>query len=315
MQWLDSGAIDAARGEEALHIAGILPTTAEWRQFLDRLLLFSGVVALAVAVIFFFAYNWEGMGRFGKFGLVEGLLVASLAAYWKLGAERLAGKAMLLLATLLLGALLALFGQTYQTGADPWQLFATWALLMLPWVAIGRFPPLLLIWLALLNVALYLYFLVFHGLFGVLFSDEGLLFLCFGLNGLAWGAWELAARRVPWLRARWALRLPALAAGSFVTVLFLQGVFDWRNASGAVFVVYPLWLLAVGWVYRCFVPDLFMLAGGCLSAIVAATAVLSRGLLDGPHPAGGFLLIAVAVVAMSAAAACWLRRVHEAFEP
>ena len=40
-------------------------------------------------------------------------------------------------------------GLTYQTGADPWQLFATWALMLLPLAALGRSPLLwtLLAWL------------------------------------------------------------------------------------------------------------------------------------------------------------------------
>ena len=37
-----------------------------------------------------------------------------------------------LLAVLSIGGLFAYFGQTYQTGADPWQLFAVWAVLALP---------------------------------------------------------------------------------------------------------------------------------------------------------------------------------------
>ena len=37
-----------------------------------------------------------------------------------------------LLALLGIGGLFAYFGQTYQTGADPWQLFAWWAALALP---------------------------------------------------------------------------------------------------------------------------------------------------------------------------------------
>jgi hypothetical protein len=37
-----------------------------------------------------------------------------------------------LLALLAIGGLFAYFGQTYQTGADPWQLFAVWAALALP---------------------------------------------------------------------------------------------------------------------------------------------------------------------------------------
>jgi uncharacterized membrane protein len=36
------------------------------------------------------------------------------------------------LALLTIGGLFAYFGQTYQTGADPWQLFALWAALALP---------------------------------------------------------------------------------------------------------------------------------------------------------------------------------------
>jgi hypothetical protein len=37
-----------------------------------------------------------------------------------------------LLALLNIGGLFAYFGQTYQTGADPWQLFSLWAALSLP---------------------------------------------------------------------------------------------------------------------------------------------------------------------------------------
>ncbi len=35
------------------------------------------------------------------------------------------------------GALLALIGQIYQTGADIWQLFAIWVALIIPWVVIS----------------------------------------------------------------------------------------------------------------------------------------------------------------------------------
>ena len=43
-----------------------------------------------------------------------------------------------LLAWLGQGALFAYFGQTYQTGADPWQLFALWAALALPLALVVR---------------------------------------------------------------------------------------------------------------------------------------------------------------------------------
>ena len=48
-----------------------------------------------------------------------------------------AGKAALLAASLFVGALLALIGQIYQTGADTFEMFAAWAALILPWVLVG----------------------------------------------------------------------------------------------------------------------------------------------------------------------------------
>ncbi len=307
--WIESGAIPQAQLDNALAVGELLPSPHAWRNFIDRLLLFSGVVALACAVIFFFAYNWDAMGRFAKFGLAEALIIAALAGYWRLGSEGMAGKSLLLLAALLTGALLALYGQTYQTGADPWQLFAYWALLILPWVIIGRFAALWLLWIALLNVALALYFSTFRGLWGWMFSMEEQLFLALALNTTAWVLWELGAMRFHWLAERWAVRLLALASGFVATSLMMQTIFDWHDSSGWISAIYPLWMAALYYVYRNRLADLFMLAGGCLSLIVVVTSLLARALLDHAD-AGGFLLIAFAVIGMSAAAAVWLKRVN-----
>jgi uncharacterized membrane protein len=309
LHWIERGAIPRERLDRALAVGEVLPTTQAWRNFIDRLLLFSGAVALASAVIFFFAYNWDAMGRFAKFALAEVLIVAALVGYWRLGSERMAGKAALLLAALFLGALLALYGQTFQTGADPWQLFATWALLILPWVVVGRFAALWLLWIALLNTALTLYFSLFGGLWGWLFSLEEQLYLALVLNTAALVIWELGAMRYSWLAERWAVRLLALAAGSAVTSIMLQTIIDWHDSSAWISVIYPLWIGALFYVYRSRVADLFMLAAGCLSLIVTLTSLLARVLLDNGG-AGGFLLIAFAVIGMSAAAAVWLKRVN-----
>src|SRR5882672_3498117 len=186
--WAERGAITDLRA--ALGAAGVLPGRRDWRDFLDRLLLWSGAVALAAAVVFFIAHNWNDLGKYAKFGLVEVLLVAAVLAYWRLGTERASGKASLLVAAILLGALLALFGQTYQTGADTWELFANWAGLMLPWVVIGRFAGLWMLWIAILNTAIVFYFLVFPGLLGILFSTERQLWTLFAFNTVALVAWE-----------------------------------------------------------------------------------------------------------------------------
>jgi uncharacterized membrane protein len=64
----------------------------------------------------------------------------------------------LLLAFIATGALLALYGQTYQTGADVYELFLGWALLGLGFVIAGRWSALNAAWVIVLNVALLLYY-------------------------------------------------------------------------------------------------------------------------------------------------------------
>jgi len=82
-----------------------------------------------LGAIFWLAANWAALGRLTQFGLLQALMLAcALAAFWQ---ARWRAPAVLLLLPLS-GGLLAHVGQTYQTGADPWQLFALWAILGLP---------------------------------------------------------------------------------------------------------------------------------------------------------------------------------------
>jgi len=308
LDWAGERRLRAADVPAALRLAGALPTGSDWRRFLDRLTLLLAVVFLCAAVIMFFAYNWEAMERYAKFGLVEALLVIAVAAAWRLGFERPAGNAALLAAAILVGALLALVGQIYQTGADPWELFAVWAVAILPWVAIARFAGLWLFWLGLVNLAAILYHDTFGGLLGVLFGTERLLWALFALNTAALAVWELlAARGVAWLQPRWAPRVVATASGGLATALAMWAVFDFRSVGFPGALAYSAWIAGAYAFYRQRVRDLFVLAGGVLSAIVVVTSVLSKEVLE--HGAGAFLVIGLAVIGMSAAGALWLRRV------
>ena len=124
---------------------------------------------LVIGVIFFFAFNWQQITRFHKFALIESLVVASLAGY-SYYFNKASSKVFVLAASVFVGVLLAFYGQTYQTGADTWQLFFMWALLITPWVVLAQFASLWLVWLILVNLSLFLYYQVFHGVFGLIFS-------------------------------------------------------------------------------------------------------------------------------------------------
>lgn len=82
-----------------------------------------------LGIIFWVAANWNLISRSGRFALLEGIVAVMCAGAIWLPRARLP---LSLLAALAIGALFAYFGQTYQTGADPWQLFALWAALALP---------------------------------------------------------------------------------------------------------------------------------------------------------------------------------------
>ena len=307
LDWSDQGRVAQDRLREALELAGVLPGAEDWRRFLDRLLLFMGVVALGAGVIFFFAFNWQDLGRFGKFALVEVPIAALLVLVWRTGIDRLTGKAALLLASLLVGALLALVGQTYQTGADTYELFAAWAGAILPWALLARFPALWIAWLGLVNLAVALYFVTF-GMWGMLFAPEKLLWLLFGVNTAALAAWEgLAATGIAWLRERWPVRLLATVSGGLITALGFQDIVDWHGSSHWGAPLWLAWIAAAYFAYRRWVKDVYVLAGGVLSVIVITTAFLAKQMTM--REAGSFLFLGLLVIGMSAAGGYWLKQV------
>jgi predicted Zn finger-like uncharacterized protein len=314
LSWAADGHLAVDKLPQALRLAEALPGPKEWRRFLDALALWLGAVFLAAAVIFFFAFNWQELGRYTRFGIVEALLLVAVLAAWRLGPERSAGKAALLAATLLVGALLALVGQTYQTGADPWELFATWAICVLPWVAIARFAPLWLLLVTLVNLAAGLYYHAFSGLFGIFFGIESLWATLAGINALALAAWEVAAiRGAAWLAGRWAPRLIASACLGFATLLAAWTIVDNDSSPMAALVGYPALLIGGYAVYRHRIRDLYVLAAGVLSLVVVVAVLLGDTLLD-HGDAGAFLLVGLVVLTLAAAGGWWLRAVARKFE-
>lgn len=307
LDWSDQGRIAPGKLRAALEAGGALPTADQWRGFLDRVLLYMGAVLLGAGVIFFFAFNWQELGRTAKFALVQAPILVALAITWKLGLERAAGKAALLAAALVVGALLALVGQTYQTGADTWELFAAWAAAILPWVLLARFPALWIFWLLIANVALTLYFTTF-GFWGALFAPEKLLWLLFGLNTAALAVWEgLAAAGVAWLRERWSLRILGFASGGMATALAVFHIVDWGRGITWGVPAWFLWIAAAYAAYRHRTRDLFMLAGGVLSVTVVTATFLAKHMKF--NDAGSLLFIGLVVIGISAAGGWWLKQV------
>lgn len=118
--------------EETARLAKLGGETAEPAQ-LERSVPFGvailGAALAGLGIIFWVAANWDLLARNERFALLQGVIVVMCIGAFLRPAARVP---LSVLALLAVGGLFAYFGQTYQTGADPWQLFALWAALSLP---------------------------------------------------------------------------------------------------------------------------------------------------------------------------------------
>ena len=309
--FIKRGDIQPAQINDALYCTQVYPTINNWVKFIDRLLLCLGALSLAFSVLFFIAYNWDDWGRFGKFTLIESLLAVTIFLYWRSPKETLKAQMSLLVGCLMVGVLMAFFGQTYQTGADPWTLFFFWALLITPWVVIARFAPLWLSWLGLLNVALSLYIDTFGLPLTDFFSaDDSLWVALFLFNSMALIVLELSSRRLTYLSPRWLARCIASLAGFTITFIAIDTIIDSQDTSLWPFLFWSLFIVSLYVVYRHFRCDLFMLAGGCLSGIVMIVTFsiecLSEGFIE-----IFFLLISALIIGLTSLATIWLKKVNK----
>ena len=296
----------------AMEVAGVFPETEAWSRFAQKLLLWLGVLSMAVGVVFFVAFNWDAMGKYGKFALLEGLLILSLLPLLRYDRRSLIGQIALIAGSILVGALLALIGQTYQSGADTWQLFGTWALLILPWAILARSTPLWILWIGITNTALVLYFSLFPlPLFGARSSEAVMALAVLLFNALILFIWEWKLRAHPGSN-RLALRIPATLAAMAATTLGLQ--FAIASGSGAEeamppffrLILWALWLGITCLIYRTSIRDLFMLTLGCLSVIIVVVGWLGVYVLPGMSVIG-LSLMTVVLVIVGGGTTAWLR--------
>ncbi|BCS31060.1 hypothetical protein TBR22_A02600 [Luteitalea sp. TBR-22] len=285
------------------------PDLDEWRRFLASALLLLGAGLALSGVVSFFAFNWAALGRFAKMGLIAAATTAAAGGALR-RPETLLSRVLLLAASVLTGALLAVYGQTYQTGADPWGLFGVWALLILPWTVAAAFTPLWLLWLALVDLAYALY------VSQVLASPTWALSLLLGLlamHVLALMAWELQHLQArPWLTDTWAPRMVAAATvlpllvPAFVRVLH-PGDADTLGAAalGAV----SFLVVAFGVYHTAIRRDTFMLTLAAGAVMTIVTTAVSRLLME-TLDLGllGLMLITAFIVGEVTLVVSWLRR-------
>ncbi|MTG98859.1 DUF2157 domain-containing protein [Myroides sp. BIT-d1] len=130
----------------------------EWRTFIEYFLLTLGSGLLVSGIVFFFAYNWNDMPAFGKFAVVLGLLVVAVYCSVTNRMTESTRKVSLVIASVLVGVLFAVFGQVYQTGANAYDLFLVWTITIIPWTVVSKFSVQWLGLVVLVNTTFSLFF-------------------------------------------------------------------------------------------------------------------------------------------------------------
>jgi uncharacterized membrane protein len=293
----------------------MLRPASEWFSWAQNALLFLGSALVLAGIIFFFAYNWKSMGPFLKFILLEAGILVCIISMFVLKLKPVVAKVLLLSASILTGILLAVFGQTYQTGADAYELFVSWAIVILPWVIVSRFAALWIGWLIIVNTGATLYWIQV----AEPVHDTSFDLLCVLLAGINCAALVLrefgANRSLAWLQHRWhrGLLLAAVLIALCIPTVKLITEMGVATDGTAALLGSVLWVVAIVGGYICYrhrLPDMLPLALIVMAACLVVLVLIGRIVFE---VASGleewlFLFMGFIIIGVISCAAVWLRR-------
>ncbi|MDF2188628.1 DUF2157 domain-containing protein [Paraflavitalea sp. CAU 1676] len=306
-QWPASSARKAL--EEHVH-----PGRKDWKQFLELFLIGTGVAFTLAGIIFFFAYNWDSLHKFVKIGLIEGLIVACTLVIVFSQLNKTLKNILLTAAAVLVGVLLAVFGQVYQSGADAYDLFLMWTIAIIIWVLIAHFAPLWLVFITLINTTVFLYadqvannwpkmspFMISF------FINSG-----FVLAGVILGRLRPSAKPPEWLMIVVALGAIVMAstgliAGKLMSRFNFDSLLGIGDPNFVALLIGSLVLYAAGLWYGFKQRKLFYLGAVPFSAIVVVSAFI---LIDADNDIV-FLLITLFVIIATTLLIRWLINIQK----
>lgn len=216
-----------------------------WQKYLTLIFLLFSIGFLSSGVITWIAANWDFFDKLEKLYGVQILLalsfVAALFGLFKYRQNHIAVSALFFLSAVIIGGLLALIGQIYQTGADTWELFAWWSLIQLPIVLL--FP----------NVANALLFFVTTNLAVALYLQLRELSHFYIISAVNFGFILLSEFFSKSLKDQSWRVLPKVSTLLFICFIFISGLDNFGNFNPISAIIFTLGLF----YYKKFQRDLF----------------------------------------------------------
>jgi len=240
-------------GKDVLVALNTIRDKEYWQRWGLRILLGLAVAHLLFSLSLFIAANWNAISSFQKLGGLTIAITALAAIAYKRGLDDLWAHIAIIAAQSLVGLWLVVFSQIYQTGADNYQLYLSWALLILPWTLMARAQASWVLFLTILTIGFWLYsyqHLAINGLAPISLTTGLITLLLTGILSIGEG---LRERQHHWLDAHWG-RLLLLAAiiihAEYATIYLL--VLD--NLGGMTRIALPAmaltYLTALYWLGR-----------------------------------------------------------------
>lgn len=261
-----------------------------WQKFLQLFFISLGIGFMVSGIVFFFAYNWADLHRFAKMGLIELLIVATTCLVLLPKINITTRHIILTGSAILVGALFAVFGQVYQTGANAYDFFLAWTLFITLWVIVSGFAPLWLLHLLLINTTFILYAQQVAGNW----SEVFVFTLLFIINAAVPVTAILISRYRKTVNIPgWFLNTVALVAVTYATIGIIIGIFDNHKASLPVLILLTSIAFASGIWHGLKTKSIFYLSAIPFSLIVIGSAFLIK-ISDGEMM---FLLVSLFIIA------------------
>lgn len=300
---------------DALHYSGIIPDKHHWRSFLQVLLSSLGTVFLLTGILFFFAFNWAEMSKWQKFAGIELFIILAALFAWIKGPHKLSGKLGTLAAGTLIGVLMAVYGQIYQTGADPYELFMYWGIILLPLVVAVRLPAFWIMWMVIVNLAISLY--VEQGLGGGIYLDYTPHFLV-ALNLVFLVVWNfMQSRQIKWMQepwTNWIVAIACLVAATMMAGMTIENLpHEWSEHKVYNTLSALLYIVVAGgffYFYQFVKRDLFILSLVIISVCILSFVLYFEFVTGNSNFRVQLLVLSIMVLGEAAVAAIWLRRTH-----
>jgi uncharacterized membrane protein len=271
--------------------ASVYARRQNWVKFLKVALLAAGMAFCSAGVFFFFAYNWADMHPFAKLGILQGIILVLVLASIIIKSNLFVKQILLTAASLMAGALFAVFGQIYQTGADAYDFFLGWTLFIAIWVLITDFSALWLLFIGLINTTIFFFFeqdinrWSFIACCNILFAVNMFATISF----IYFGQVKNFLRYKP----NWLIQIVSLAAVTSLTFSIIDGIFGDQHIHMVIAMICLLVFYPLSIWFGVLTKSLFWIGTICFSLIAITSALIAK-----PFDAEGglFLFISAFVI-------------------